>query len=255
MILSRTILLVEDSDSDRLLFSRYIKQMGYECMCMDSAEKLISQINGMDSSIILMDIEMPGITGLEAIEILKKRETVSGKKHLFIALTAHTDDNIQSIVAEAGFDDYLQKPISKRELKSRLVRYLPEETEVNKSELNTYSVMENSDGKLYSLDMFDVDEPEFIRSIVEMFVNNTPVTLAQIKEAYEKDDMDALRQQAHKLKPHFGFFGALGIQQAMQVIEDIGRGISNKKKLSSLIESIEKESSQMINQMKTDLLS
>ena len=59
MIVNRTIILVEDSDSDRLLFSKYIKQIGYECLCMDCADKLISRIEDIETSIILMDIEMP----------------------------------------------------------------------------------------------------------------------------------------------------------------------------------------------------
>ena len=113
MIVNRTILLVEDSDSDRLLFSKYIKQIGYDCLCMDSADKLISRIETIEPSIILMDIEMPGINGLEATAILRKRQELNGCKHIIIALTAHNDENILSIVAKAGFDDYLQKPITK----------------------------------------------------------------------------------------------------------------------------------------------
>jgi CheY-like chemotaxis protein len=89
MIVNRTIVLVEDSDSDRLLFSKYLKQFGYECLCMDSADKLMSQIEDIKPSIILMDIEMPGITGLEAATILRKRQELHGEKHIVIALTAH----------------------------------------------------------------------------------------------------------------------------------------------------------------------
>jgi len=129
MIVNRTIILVEDSDSDRLLFSKYLKQIGYDCLCMDSADRLISQIDGVEPSIILMDIEMPGITGLEAALILRKREEQSGKKHIIIALTAHNDENIMGIVATAGFDDYLQKPITKRELKAKLSRYIINESD------------------------------------------------------------------------------------------------------------------------------
>ena len=129
MILNRTIVLVEDSDSDRLLFSKYLKQMGYECISMDSADKLLNQYNELEASVILMDIEMPGMTGLEAVVILRKRQEIDGKKHIVIALTAHNDENIMSIVSAAGFDDYLQKPISKRDLKTRLSRYIKPESD------------------------------------------------------------------------------------------------------------------------------
>lgn len=255
MILNRTIILVEDSDSDRLLFSKYLKQLGYECSCMDSADKLISLVDGLEPSVILMDIEMPGITGLEAAAILRERQETGGKKHIIIALTAHNDDNILRIVATAGFDDYLQKPITKRELKTRLSRYLNSEPDVCQVVESLTAVNGCLKDKLYSLDMFEADDPDFVRSIVEMFVSNTPGSIAAIKQAFEQNEMETLRQQAHKLKPHFSFFGAPEIQQAMQKIEDIARGHDTVEKLPELIECAEKTSTMMIEQMKADLLS
>lgn len=255
MIVNRTIILVEDSDSDRLLFSKYLKQIGYECLCLDSADKLISQIDGIEPSIILMDIEMPGITGLEAALILRKREEQSGKKHIIIALTAHNDENIMGIVATAGFDDYLQKPITKKELKTKLSRYIVSESDTNASSSDAKPENGASKDKLYSLDMFEADEPDFVRSIVEMFVTNTPDSIAAIKKAFEADEMETVRQQAHKLKPHFSFFGAAGLQQTFQMIEDFARGNDNKEQLPDLINNAEKKILLMVEQMKTDLLS
>lgn len=255
MILNRTIILVEDSDSDRLLFSKYLKQLGYECSCMDSADKLISVVDGIEPSVILMDIEMPGITGLEAAAILRERQSAGGQKHIIIALTAHNDDNILRIVATAGFDDYLQKPITKRELKSRLTKYLVGDPDVCQVVESMTTINGCRKNKLYSLDMFEADDPDFVRSIVEMFVSNTPGSIAAIKQAFEQNEMETLRQQAHKLKPHFSFFGAPEIQQAMQKIEDIARGHDTVEKLPELIECAEKTSTMMIAQMKADLLS
>lgn len=256
MILNRTIILVEDSDSDRLLFSKYLKQMDYSCICMDSADKLIARIDEIESSLILMDIEMPGITGLEAAEILRKRQELNGKKHIIIALTAHNDENIMSILTAAGFDDYLQKPITKRDLKTRLSQYIKNEPEICLSapSMNSNNGNNHKD-KLYSLDMFDADDPEFVRSIVEMFVTNTPGSISAIKKAFEMNEMETVRQQAHKLKPHFSFFGASGVQQMFQMIEDIARGSDGKEKLPELIDCAEKKSVLMIAQMKKDLLS
>jgi CheY-like chemotaxis protein len=255
MILNRTIVLVEDSDSDRLLFSKYLKQLGYDCLSFDSADKLIARLEELEPSIILMDIEMPGITGLEAACILRARQEANGRKHFIIALTAHNDEDIRIIVSKAGFDDYLQKPVSKNELKTRLSAYLSNETIISIQAPSLNSENGNHMDKLYSLDMFDADDPEFVRSIVEMFVTNTPISIAAIKKAFELDQMETVRQQAHKLKPHFTFFGATDLQQAFQKIEDIARANENKEELTGLIESAEKTSALMIAQMKSDLLS
>jgi HPt (histidine-containing phosphotransfer) domain-containing protein len=103
--------------------------------------------------------------------------------------------------------------------------------------------------------MFEADEPDFVRSIVEMFVANTPDSIATIKKAFELDEMETVRQQAHKLKPHFSFFGAAGLQQTFQMIEDYAKGNDNKEQLPDLISSAEKKILLMVEQMRTDLLS
>ncbi len=254
MIVNCTIILVEDSDSDRLLFSKYLKQIGYDCLCMDSAEKLIARIDELESSIILMDIEMPGITGLEAAIMLREKQEKSGIKHIIIALTAHNDNNIVEIVAKAGFDDYLQKPITKQELKLKLSRYIKCETDISTSLTNMKNDNGKANGKLYSLDMFEADEPDFVRSIVEMFVANTPGSVAAMKAAFEKDEMETVRQQAHKLKPHFSFFGAEGLQKSFQLIEDLAKENNHKDQLPELINSAEKKILLMVEQMKSDIL-
>lgn len=255
MIVNRTILLVEDSDSDRLLFSKYIKQIGYDCDCMDSADKLIARFESFEPSVILMDIEMPGINGLEAATIIRKRQVTNQQKHIIIALTAHNDDNIISIVATAGFDDYLQKPITRRELKTKLTHYLKSDPEICMPENCSKSDHSTPNDKLYSLEMFDADDPEFVQSIVEMFVANTPGTIATIREAFEKKEMETVRQQAHKLKPHFSFFGAPGLQQTFQLIEDMAKENNDDAKLSELIKCAEKKITLMVAQMRVDLLS
>jgi len=255
MIVNRTIWLVEDSDSDRLLFSKYIKQLGYECICMDCADKLLSRIETVEPSIILMDIEMPGINGLEAASLIRKHHDVNGLKHIIIALTAHNDDNILNIVATAGFDDYLQKPITKRELKSKLARYIKSDPDTCIPDPDSKSEKGSPIGKLYSLEMFDADDPEFVRSIVEMFVSNTPGTVASIKEANLKNEMETVRQQAHKLKPHFSFFGAPTLQQTFQKIEDMAKANNHDEELTNLINCAEKKIILMVEQIKADLLS
>jgi CheY-like chemotaxis protein len=257
MILNRTIVLVEDSDSDRLLFSKYLKQLGHESICLDSAAKLINRIEEIEPCVILMDIEMPGMTGLEAVKILREHHKFNGGDYVIIALTAHNNDDIIHIAKAAGFDDYLQKPITKRDLNTMLSRYINSESEICLSETEVSSNNGNHKDKLYSLDMFEADDAEFVRSIVEMFVANTAGTIATIKQACEKDEMETVRTQAHKLKPHFTFFGAPNLQQAFQRIEDIAKANKNDEKaiLPELIETAEKRSLMMIAQMKADLLS
>lgn len=254
MLYNRSAIIVDDSESDRLLFARYLNQIGLTCTCYENAEKLIAGFDSHESGFILMDIELPGISGFEAARILKEKQKNLVNKHLIIALTAHSGSAFMKKLAESGFDDCFQKPISKKEMQKKLSGYLIKDSDLTKSDSKNCVELGISQGKLYSLDMFDADEPEFIRSIVEMFVNDTPVSLKAIRDAVENDKMDELKFNAHKLKPHFGFFGALKVQQAMQRIEDIGRGLEAKDDLADLLACVEHNSAMIIAQLEKDIL-
>jgi HPt (histidine-containing phosphotransfer) domain-containing protein len=114
--------------------------------------------------------------------------------------------------------------------------------------------MEIQKAKLYSLEMFEDDPPEFIKSIVKLFVENTPISIAAIKTAYAENEMEQLRHHSHKLKPHFAFFASTHIQQALQMIENIARNNDGIEDLPGLIEYVEKNSIPMLEQMKADFL-
>jgi CheY-like chemotaxis protein len=253
MLQNRTILVVVHSEPDRNMIAETLKQLGFECVCFENIYKLISEIDNFDQSLCLLDTELPGIVGIDAAISLKKRLERSGKNHIYIALSQYGDD-FDVIATKSGFDGYLHIPVLKTELQACLSRYFSVNAG-NNAEMKSEFVNTNSGEKLYSLDMFEEDEPDFIRSIVEIFVLNTPETLEAINEAFNKNDLDEVRQLAHKIKPHFGFFGATGLQKTMQMIEDIGIGTGNKSDFPELIESAREKSALIVAQLKSDLLS
>lgn len=253
MSYNRSVIIVDDSESDRMLFTKYLQQIGFNCTSYENAEQLLEKFHHHEPGFILMDIELPGISGIDAVKILKEKQNDSTNKHVIIALTSHNGSSFTTSLAGHGFDDYLQKPVTKKEMQNRLNNYF---SEYNNDECIPDSCQESGDnsGKLYSLEMLDAEDPVFLHSIVEMFVNDTPLSIQAIRNAYESDNMTDLKFTAHKLKPHFGFFGALKVQQMMQKIEDIGRGLENKEKLPELISRVEQCSALIIAQLKEDIL-
>lgn len=253
MLQNRTILIVDHLESDRQVLSESLALLGFECVCFENIYKLISGIDSYDQSVILLDAELPGIVGTDATKALKRRLERSGKSHIYIALSSHGDD-FALITNNSGFDDFLQKPVTKKDLQECLLRYFPDNGQ-DVAEQKAVQSIDHPNMKLYTLDMFDDDEPDFVRSIVEIFVINTPVALKDIRIAFENGDMEAVKLLAHKVKPYFGFFGATRIQKTMQTIEHIGNGSCDKNKFSDLFEKAEKESLLLIAQLKKDILS
>jgi HPt (histidine-containing phosphotransfer) domain-containing protein len=103
--------------------------------------------------------------------------------------------------------------------------------------------------------MFESDDPDFLQSIIGMFVNNTPASISLIRESYTKSEWENLRVAAHKLKPHFNYFMIREAASALQEIEELARNVTDMEKIPALIDIVDRIGSQAIEQMKADHLS
>lgn len=251
MLINTKVLLVEDSDSDRFLFSRYLQQLGYECDCFENGKQFIDRIADYPSSLVLLDIELPVMNGLETALQVRKHHNETDRRFILIGLTSHNDPEVLDKIAASGFDNCLHKPIRKKELELKLKQYISSSMDQNSNFPN--STPDKSRGnRIYSLEMFEADDPEFIESIVSMFVASTPSSISQMKEAFEKRDWENLRMLAHKLKPHLNYFMISDGAQCLKEIEEFARSASGEDKIPDLMLFVEQKCNLVFSQMKED---
>lgn len=103
------LLIVDDNEMNRDMLARRLEKKGYEVEVAESADQLLQRIKQDKPDIVLLDIEMPEISGLEALRIL--RETYSPIELPIIMVTAknQTEDIVKAL--ELGANDYLTKPV------------------------------------------------------------------------------------------------------------------------------------------------
>ena len=254
MLQNNKILLVEDSDSDRFLFSRYLRQLGYECDCFENGRELIDRIDDYPSSLVLMDIELPVMNGIQTAIHVRKHFNRQDKRFILIGLTSHVDPEVMNEIASSGFDNCLHKPLKKRELELKLKQYIT-------SPMNSQPESENNgfsggkSGRIYSLDMFEADDPDFLESIIGMFVNSTPGSIAAMKVSFGQKEWETLRIQAHKLKPHYNYFMITEAAKALQELEELARHATGEEKMPGLLNLIEQQGLLAVEQMTQDYLS
>jgi PAS domain S-box-containing protein len=118
----QTILLVEDTESVVLLLRDYLELAGYKVEIARDGLDGFSKSLALRPDLILMDVQMPGMDGLEATRRIR-RET-SLKDTPIIALTALAMTSDRERCLEAGMDDYLSKPINLKELAKTVLRHL-----------------------------------------------------------------------------------------------------------------------------------
>jgi CheY-like chemotaxis protein len=250
MLTNNKILLVEDSDSDRFLFTKYLQQLGYECDCFENGKQLIDNIDNYPSSLVLLDIELPVMNGIETALHLRKHCCNHDRRLILIGLTSHSDPMVLEEIAASGFDNCLHKPLRKKELESKLKQYI--KTAMDPVNYNEQSNNPDKNNRLYSLEMFEPDDPEFLHSIITMFINSTPAAMEGLKTSYEKLEWETLRMQAHKLKPHFNYFMITRGAAALHEVEELARHATGSEKIPGLLSFIEETGHQVIAQMKED---
>jgi two-component system, cell cycle response regulator DivK len=121
---SHTILLVEDNEDNRIVYSTILRHFGYEVMEAQTGEDGIAMAERDLPDLILMDVGLPGMDGWEATAHLKNRAAT--REIPIIALTAHALNEHRARAMEVGCDGYLAKPVEPREVLSTVRRFLGE---------------------------------------------------------------------------------------------------------------------------------
>ena len=119
------ILIVEDNENNLVLLRDCLSFLGYEIIAAADGREGVAVARESMPDLILMDIQMPGMDGLTACGILKGNPLTSGLK--IVALTSFAMEGDKEKFLAAGFDGYLSKPISTRELPGLMRQWLKEE--------------------------------------------------------------------------------------------------------------------------------
>jgi len=119
----RTILLAEDSPTNQILGRSLLEKAGYKVLVADDGREALQTLNspaGADIELVLMDVEMPEMDGLEATRHIRRQEEATGQHILIVAMTAHSSPEEQQACLDAGMDACQPKPLKPDQLKQTL---------------------------------------------------------------------------------------------------------------------------------------
>ena len=107
------ILIIEDNEKNLKLVRDVLQVKGYETIEAGTAEDGIELARGSKPDLVLMDIQLPGMNGIEALKVL--RADAATARIPVIAVTASVMQQDRNLITEAGFDGYIGKPINLKE--------------------------------------------------------------------------------------------------------------------------------------------
>ena len=125
------ILVVEDDETSRTLMGLFCELVEMEPVLAQDGITGWEWYQRLDFDLILMDIQMPGMSGLEVLERIRRQEKVLGKHTCVIAVTAYAMSEDRSRFLSAGFDDVLEKPVDLNRFRNLLAKWHISEVPVN----------------------------------------------------------------------------------------------------------------------------
>jgi CheY-like chemotaxis protein len=212
------MLLAEDNAVNRLLAQKLLQKQGHLVTSVNNgreALQLWEQNQSRQFDIILMDVQMPEMDGLQASARIREKELATGAHIPIIAVTAHAMKGDRERCLAAGMDGYISKPINPRELATTILAAFPAVLKLPAVPVDP--LPEGlSDAEL--LARFDGDG-ELLKELAGIFLQECPRMLDEIREALRTADPKTVERAAHTLKGSVGNFAMSGPWETAQRLE------------------------------------
>jgi len=202
-----------------------LEGFGFNADAVANGAEAVKALEMIPHNIVLMDIQMPEMDGLEATKMIRDTHSkVINHNVIIVAMTAHAMSGDRQKCLDAGMNEYISKPINTEELFEIINRHVSTIHKVGKISLNL-SGAENGgppNKVLEGQTVFDRDEllqrafgdEDFCNELVNDFSIDTPDYLERLQQAVENEDTIAAAKEAHTLKGASANIGAHALRAA-----------------------------------------
>ncbi|HEY7425900.1 MAG TPA: PAS domain S-box protein [Gemmataceae bacterium] len=211
------ILLAEDNPINQRLAARILEKRGHCVTVACNGREALAILECASFDLVLMDLEMPEMGGLQATACIRRREQGRGRHVPILALTAHAMKGDRERCLAAGMDGYVAKPVQARELYQAIAQLLPTSsvigTDVPPSAIfDPNEALSNAGG-----------DPVLLRELIEVFLQDCPRMIADVRAALQTADVGKLKRAAHSLKGAVGILGGRAAFEAALRLETLSR--------------------------------
>jgi two-component system, sensor histidine kinase and response regulator len=230
------VLVAEDNPVNQKVAARMLENLGYQVDVVADGGEALEAVTSTRYGAVLMDVQMPGMDGYRATRRIRDQEERAGRRNMMmgvrkhrtpiIAMTANAMQGDRERAIEAGMDDYVSKPVTRKELGTVIGRWI--------SGTPAYRVPGAEDGGSYADGALDrkvisglrglqgEDETDIVAELAGMFLDDARPRLSALEEAVLSDDAPAVERLAHTLKGSSANMGARGMSTLCGRLEDAG---------------------------------
>ncbi len=212
------VMLAEDNRINQRLVSAILEKHGHTVVLAGNGREAVACAHRGGLDVALLDVQMPEMDGFQAIAAIRDAERGTGRHLPVVALTAHALTGDRERCLAAGMDDYLAKPIRTEALLSMLERLGGAAPAAPSAPASVAPAFE-PDEILARVE----GNRELLAELVDIFRDESPRMLAELRRCCEAGDPGGVRDAAHALKGCVGNFGALAAADAALALEHLGR--------------------------------
>ena len=205
------ILVAEDNPVNQELVLHLLERRGHSVIVAENGRQALAAIEKHKFDLVLMDVQMPEMGGIEATQAIREREKSTGAHVPIVAMTAHAMRGDRERCIEAGMDSYLAKPLDPRTflqtVESLGTAEIPKQSQQQGDEAVVISTAASGGpDEAALLERFNGNR-KLLQTLVKSFLEDCPKMMDRIRKAVTARDAPALADAAHALKGSVGNFG------------------------------------------------
>ncbi len=248
LLKGKKILVTDDNEMNQLVASTILQNFGAEITSAYNGKEAVQKIRENVFDIVLMDVQMPEMDGIEATHII--RETISTQLPV-IALTAFAINGDNQKCLDAGMNDYLSKPFEESQLLNIITKWL------GKSIISDFNSTANDKNTNPLYDLAKLEEisrgnKDFVEKMIRLFVEQVPASIEEMQAAYLERNFDMIKKVAHRIKPSIDNMGVSSLKAEIREIETLAMDNTDSPKLIKLIQQLDSKIKKVVDKLRQD---
>ena len=223
------ILLTEDILLNQTVALQMLSTYGYQADIANNGKEAVAALRKQSYDLVLMDVQMPEMDGLEATRTIRSEAAI--EQPYIVAMTAHAMQGDRELCLSAGMNDYVKKPIRRRDIAAILQQCPPSREAKERPMSKEQSSLDKMHSEPLAIDttgMLTLDtasienlstDKVFLEQVCDSFLDDVPGRVSALQTATDQADAIAIANTAHALKSLSGCIGAMSLHHLCQAIE------------------------------------
>lgn len=238
------VLVVDDNRVNQRVAALTLKKWNINVSVADDAKSAIEQLKGDTFHLILMDIAMPEMDGLEATKFIREQLPSPICNIPIVAMTASALIGEEEKCITAGMNDYISKPFNPNDLFNKIVQLVPKELiKISEKSIDLTLLNNRAEG-----------DKEYLKEIFETYITEMPIYLDEFNNYIKSKNWAQIGKQAHKMKSPVALVGSFELKHILERLELEANSEEKQPELVNLFEQMNELTLKTIEDIKKELI-